>query len=390
MSAKLFLFGQFRWELSSGEIAPQLRDKTEALIAFIALSAKGVVTRQQAATLLWEDGKDPLASLRQSVREIKDIEASCGSQLFQAETQYLSLNLNRLWVDARIASQVAKNYSTSKAEELANCQLGPLLDGCNVYGEAFEDWLRAERSKRQDELSQSLERLLQAYVMKAVPAIEIRQIAQAILSFDPTNERAYRAVMKAFYEEGDRATALKYYETCVEVLDRELELEPSRETEELGRRIQERRIVEVSAPAQPVIEPELQIDDLAKPIVFIQDFATAGQDPILDFVAQTFKADISEQLSRNNGFSVRDGTVIDATAAKASHTKAYVIRGNIINMGESTTILLQLIDEATGDILLMKRITPEMKALLAGNDEQAALAAIEMYQMIELKETEIA
>ncbi len=390
MSAKLFLFGQFRWELSSGEIAPKLRDKTEALIAFIALSTKGVVTRQQAAALLWEDGKDPLASLRQSVREIKDMEVENGSQLFQAETQYLSLNLNRLWVDARIASQVAKNYSTSKAEELANCQLGQLLDGCNVYGEAFDDWLRAERSRRQGELSQSLESLLQAYVMKAVSAIEVRQVAQAILSVDPTNERAYRAVMKAFYEEGDRATALKYYETCIDVLDRELGLEPSEDTEDLGKKIQSRRMVEVSSPVEQVKEQQIQIDDLAKPVVLIQEFATAGQDPVLDFVAQTFKADISEQLSCNNGFSVREGILLENAPIKAPNVNTYIIRGNIINMGDSTTILLQLLQESTGDILLMKRLTPEMSSILSGRDEQAALAAIEMYQMIELKETELA
>lgn len=388
MGAKLFLFGQFRWELTSGEIAPQLRDKTEALIAFIALSAKGVVTRQQAAALLWEEGKDPLASLRQSVREIREMETATGSQLFQAETQYLSLNLNRLWVDARISSQVAKNFSTSKAEELTNCQLGSLLEGCSIYGETFDDWLRVERSRRQNELSQSLESLLQAYVMKAVSAIEIRQVVQAILSFDPTNERAYRAVMKAFYEEGDRATALKYYETCRNVLDKELGLEPSQETEDLGGRIQSRKTVDIKVSGNPENTFQFHAGESAKPVIQIQEFVTTAQDPILDFVAQTFKADISEQLSRNDGFAVRDSIIIDPKIQNTPGATSYIIRGNIINMGENTNILLQLIDELTGDILWMKRIAPEMKSLLAGQDEQALLAAIEMYQMIELKETD--
>ncbi len=388
MSAKLFLFGQFKWEFGSGEVAPRLRDKTEALIAYIALNNKGVITRQQAASLLWEDGKDPLASVRQSVREIREVETAHGSQLFQAESQYLSLNLNRLWVDARIATQVAKNFSTVKADELTNCQLGPLLDMCRVDGEAFEEWLHTERSKRQNDLSHALDMLLQTVVMKAASANEVRHVVQAILNCDPTNERAYRAAMKAFYDEGDRATALKYYEACREALDRDLGIDLSEETENLAQSIIGRKAVQSS---RQIIVPDnnhLLIEEQAKPIVQIQEFVTAKTDPVLDFVAQTFRADISEQLSRNERFAVRELGIIDPNANVSLSGLTYIIRGNIINVGDSTNILLQLVEEGSGDILWMKRIAPEMKSLLAGQDEQALMAAVEMYQIIELKETD--
>ncbi len=208
------------------------------------------------------------------------------------------------------------------------------------------------------------------------------------MGFDPTNERAYRGAMKAFYDEGDRATALKYYETCRETLDRELGIDLSEETENLAQNIIGRKAVQTS---RQIISPDnnhLFIEEQGKPIVQIQEFVTAKNDPVLDFVAQTFRADISEQLSRNERFAVRELGIVDPNATVSLNGLTYIIRGNIINVGDSTNILLQLVEEGSGDILWMKRIAPEMKALLAGQDEQALMAAVEMYQIIELKETD--
>ncbi|WP_169568990.1 BTAD domain-containing putative transcriptional regulator [Sneathiella limimaris] len=388
MSACLYLFGGFRLELIPGKGVAPLRDKTQALIAYIALSKNGVVTRQQAATLLWEGGKDPFASLRQTVKEIRALEELYGTSIFQADTQYLSLDLNRLWVDARIASQLSKDFERTKADELVRCDLGPLLDKCSVTGEAFEEWYWAEREKRQNELLQTLETYLQSLTLKAAPAGEQRKLAHAILSVDQTNERAYRILMKSFYEEGDRATALKYYETCVSVLERELDVLPSEETESLASDIQDNR--PLSGPMTVVREGgfELVLENQSKPIVQVLDFSTGINDQVLDFVSQTFKADICEQLSRNERFSVRDLPALPRDLDGVEKLPDYTVRANILSVGEQLSILLQLVDDKTGDILWMKRITPEMSSLLQGKNEQALLAAVEIYRMIELKETD--
>jgi len=390
MSARLYLFGQFRWELGADRAVPRLRDKTEALIAYIALSSKGIVSRQQAAQLLWEDGKDPLASVRQSVREIKELEASLGTDLFHAEGPKLSLDLNKLWVDARVATKVANMFNAPLAEQLVHCDLGILLDTCTVTAEVFDEWLLNERTRRLDDLSHALEQLLQTLMMRAAPAVEIRHVAHSILSFDPTNERAFRAQMRAYQSDGDRASALRQFEICQEILRRDLGVEPSKETTELADQIKFRRASTVEQPAVPDVIEQQYDENYIRPVISVQEFVVAGQDPIQAFVAQTFRSDICEQLSRNDQFAVRDrgASGLATSQASSGSGSVYCISGNIIAVGDSTVILLQMLDDATGDILWMKRITPEIKKLLSGQDEQALLAAIEMYRLVELKETD--
>ncbi|MBL4666596.1 MAG: tetratricopeptide repeat protein, partial [Sneathiella sp.] len=108
-----------------------------------------------------------------------------------------------------------------------------------------------------------------------------------------------------------------------------------------------------------------------------------------------FRSDICEQLACNDRFSVRTGAhetgpnLVIGGDSSSNHLEAtYQIRGYIISIEDHTTVLLQMFDASSGDILWMKRVTPEMKALLNGTDEQGILAAIEMYRKIELEETD--
>ncbi|OUR76744.1 hypothetical protein A9Q83_13325 [Alphaproteobacteria bacterium 46_93_T64] len=394
MGDKLFLFGQFKWELASGQAMPKLRDKTTALIAFIALSPDGTIRRQAAAELLWENGKDPLASLRQSVREIRDMERSFGSDLFQANAQYLSLDLERIWVDARIATECSSNFDVSIAKQLILNDLGRFLVDCPVDTEVFSDWLHLERTRREEDLENVSLLLLDFLENDALSSAEIKHVARAILKFDQTNERAYRSLMNAYSNEDDRASALRQFDICKDVLKRELSVEPSEETTQLAQKIKSKKSASFEQQILVSAPSHLLDEAIIKPNIYVQDFKTKGNDPILDFVAQTFRSDICEQLSRNERFSVRGGIAdgmlaINREDTNFSHSDiSYQIKGNVISFAENTAILLQMVDESSGDILWMKRIKPEMKALLSGADEQAILAAIEIYSMIELKETD--
>ncbi|MEH6475505.1 MAG: BTAD domain-containing putative transcriptional regulator [Sneathiella sp.] len=395
MSAKLHLFGQFSWELSSGQSVPKLRDKTAALIAYIALSGKGIIRRQVAADLLWANGKDPFASVRQAVREIKDMEHSFGSDLFQADAQYLSLNLKKLWVDARIATQCSNEFNAPIAEQLLSCELGPLLQDNIVDAEVFCDWLTFEGFKRNEDLESSLVQLLDQLSAGDSKISEIQRVSQAILKFDSTNERAYRAQMNAFLKEGDRASALRQFDICKEILRRELDVEPSEATFALAEQIKGNSHKSLTASFQPAASFQIIGDSIVKPTIYVENFNTKSDDPVIDFVAQTFRSDICEQLACNDRFSVRSGEVelisdlADSGGGKLLNSEAtYKIRGNIISVEGHTTVLVQMFDGSSGDILWMKRVKPEMKELLAGNDEQAILAAIEMYRKIELAETD--
>src|SRR6185295_6699278 len=56
------------------------------------------------------------------------------------------------------------------------------------------------------------------------------QTALRLLSLDPLQEAAHRALMRLYARHGRRASALRQYQVCVEVLQRELGVEPEPET----------------------------------------------------------------------------------------------------------------------------------------------------------------
>lgn len=62
-----------------------------------------------------------------------------------------------------------------------------------------------------------------------------------LLALDPGWEDAYRIQMLAHLAQGNRALALRTYQLCVEVLDREFGVEPLPETRVLHEAIRQKR-----------------------------------------------------------------------------------------------------------------------------------------------------
>src|SRR5262249_15055414 len=63
------------------------------------------------------------------------------------------------------------------------------------------------------------------------------QTASRLLSVDPLQEIGYRALMRLYARQGRRGSALRQYQACVGLLERELGAEPEKETKELYRQL---------------------------------------------------------------------------------------------------------------------------------------------------------
>lgn len=397
MSAKLFLYGQFRWELSSGEVVPPLRDKTQALIAHIALSGNGAVNRKYAANLLWGGGRDPGASLRQSIREIRIMEEEYDSHLFSFDKNHLQLDLNELWVDARLATTCSHTFKVGFADQILACELGPFLEDCTVEEEFFDDWLLLERSRRESDLNLVLEQYLEmVHGEKSKIAVQ-KRIASALLNLDPTNELAYRTLINASALEGDRASALRHYATCRDILEKEVGEEPSQETTELiegfksNGRVQKKAfsVDTFSAPIGQALETH------AKPIIQISPFTNSPNGDVLDYFARNFQSDICEQISRNRRFTVRDmGIPIfdeyqsDSSKSEIAEMPDYIVRGNVLAISDNLTFLVQLYEAKNGNILWMKRLVSDTTDAVSHLSEAAVLSAVDMVRFVELHEAE--
>jgi len=101
-----------------------------------------------------------------------------------------------------------------------------------VIEPSFEDWLREERARLVELAVEALGKLLRHHVRASAvePAI---QVGLKLLGLDPTQESVYRTLMWLYEQQDRRGAALRLYETCLGVLERELGDEPEPETRDL-------------------------------------------------------------------------------------------------------------------------------------------------------------
>ncbi|WP_169561037.1 AfsR/SARP family transcriptional regulator [Sneathiella chinensis] len=370
-----------------------MRDKTQALIAGLALSGIGTLTRNQAADLLWEGGRDPKASLRQSIREIKTVLDAARMDVFSADSKFLKLDLDQVWVDARAASRCARSFSLEEAEKLVERQPGWMLDGLDVTEEPYVEWVRVEKSRREGDLLASLEAYLGVALRQQALKDQVKRIADFILALDPINETAHRGLILKYLGEDDKASALRQYETCRTRLEQELGVEPSPETQALAAEARTPYTEGTKSAPAGIIRAGAGGLLKLKPKVEVYPFTAISKDEIHGFAARAFAAAICENLTKNRQLMVQNETtsdlrfpMLDLGKPSLDRYTHYAVRGALNTGGGHAELLVQLYDTVSGEICWMKRADLKGGNLLAGHSDISMSAALEMMRFIELKE----
>lgn len=113
-----------------------------------------------------------------------------------------------------------------------------LMQAAKLYeGELVEDrpqieWIQAERQRIAQLYLQVMERLAQVNTRLK----DFKQViywCEKILQYDRTWEEAYRLLMFGYYQLQNRPVAVKWYERCVETLQKELNIVPMESTEQM-------------------------------------------------------------------------------------------------------------------------------------------------------------
>jgi DNA-binding SARP family transcriptional activator len=141
------------------------------------------------------------------------------------------------WLDVAVLEQqinhtVAFPYQSvapKQAETLANSmQLyrGDLLEG------SYEDWALQERERIRDLYLNALSYLM--HYEKYHGCYEKGLVyGRQILKMDPLREEIHRDMIRLYLANGQRAMAVRQYETCSEILRHQLKIEPMEETKRL-------------------------------------------------------------------------------------------------------------------------------------------------------------
>jgi DNA-binding SARP family transcriptional activator/tetratricopeptide (TPR) repeat protein len=271
----------------------RLERKTVAVLTYLAL--EGTTHRSKLAGLLWSDSDEKTArnNLAQVLRRLK----KATDAVLVSGDDVLRLT-NELSVDA--AKLKVLSFEGNYQELLT---LGGELLATHDYDDCpdFADWLFAERegitALRKDALTGEMLRLERSGEPR-----EALEVAEALLHQDTLSEEAHRQIMRLHYVLGDRAAALKAFERCQTVLEKELGVEPTRETQQLAKQIEDGKVevqaVTTNTPAIPltVLRPPLvgRDNELArlaeawkdKKIAFLRGEPGVGKSRLIgDFLA---------------------------------------------------------------------------------------------------------
>lgn len=138
------------------------------------------------------------------------------------------------WFDVKAFETLLGEAGQPPAEEQTIVfleQALALYNGDYMEGN-FADWSAIERQRLQKRYLLAVEMLAELYVERREMQRAI-ELYQHLLAKDSYREVAHRELMRCYYRLGDRAAAIRQYQTCVEILREDLGLDPAEETEAL-------------------------------------------------------------------------------------------------------------------------------------------------------------
>ena len=204
---KLQLLGGFKALADTGqEIAIQAR-KSRALLAILALSPSGSVSRERLAAFLWSDrGEDQArSSLRQTLTVLRKELAVAGPSVLVADDQRVELARGSVEIDVVSIVSLSRATDAPSLRRAIDLYQGELLADVSVNDPAFEQWLATERSRIRDLVTSVFDRLL-----TLEPAAERVALAKRLVALDPLREASNLALMNAYSDAGERAMAFEY------------------------------------------------------------------------------------------------------------------------------------------------------------------------------------
>jgi predicted ATPase/DNA-binding SARP family transcriptional activator len=246
MGLSIFLLGQFKLQAENQLIELPSRP-AQSLLAYLALNVGVTHRREKLASLLWPDATETNARsyLRQALWRIrKALESVALTSEDYLQISDISVTFDDqadFWLDT--ADLLAMAGSQSKEELIKTVRLyrGELLPGF------YDEWVVLERDRLEAAFHQKinllLERLIQAEEWDAALEWSEQWIR---LGYAP--EPAFRYLMQAHAGLGDLGMVTATYQRCVESLNRDLNLEPSSETNQLYERIRQGGSTEVFSP----------------------------------------------------------------------------------------------------------------------------------------------
>lgn len=235
---RIFLFGTLRLAAGEEPIPTPGSSRDQAMWAYLLLNRDHPHPRARLAYTFWPDSTDAAARnrLRHALYVIRRAlpPAADATPWFIAEGDSVQWNpAAPAWLDVDafetgLAAPPPPGGSPLAAWAAA-VQAATDLYSADLLEALYEDWCYFERERLRRLLFSGLEGLSAAYATLGQGARAV-ETAQRLLSHDPLREETHRTLMSLYASLGDRANAIRQFESCREVLARELDVAPMGET----------------------------------------------------------------------------------------------------------------------------------------------------------------
>jgi LuxR family maltose regulon positive regulatory protein len=121
---------------------------------------------------------------------------------------------------------IDRQRETTLLEDALTLYRGDYLEG------VYDEWCALERERLRGQCLVALDKLAGLYVDRRNLQRAI-ELYQQLLAREPYHEGTHRELMRCYYRLGDRAAAIRQYQSCAELLREDLGLSPAPETESL-------------------------------------------------------------------------------------------------------------------------------------------------------------
>lgn len=239
--------GQFNLWLNNEKVDSKKwgRDKTVQLLQYlISNRQRHALHKEKIMDHLWEDGGDrDFKVALHGINKVLEPERASRTEPSYVIRQGISyqLDLEKVWIDVQALEQYVIIGNEAFGEDQAISKEAykaaiALYQGVYLPNRVFEDWSSEEREKIQI-------LILGAYVILAEillneNPLESIRLAQCAIAIDNTWEDAYRLQMQAYIKKGNRPQAIKAYQKCADVLDKEYGIDPLPATKNLLKEIE--------------------------------------------------------------------------------------------------------------------------------------------------------
>ena len=229
------LFGRFSFHCGNHELLRHTSAKAKEIFCYVAAHRQGPVPRDRLAGIISAelDSERSAKAFRQALWQLKADLCPDGEP-----GPWRVMQVNEDWIQFTMDESVSLDVAEFEA---ASKDPARYAQAVGLYTDEFlhgwdQPWCDEERERLRQIYLGTLDSLTGACESER----DIKAgVAYAMLALrdDPTRECTHRALMRLYYGSGDRKSALRQYERCLDSLRAGLDVDPDDETKALERTI---------------------------------------------------------------------------------------------------------------------------------------------------------